>query len=347
MPEHATSNRLWSASCLKTFSQCPWRWWAEYEEKRPGAPVCSYQTGRETHTLLERYVKHLKQTEQPRDLARARDLATTAEDADARKTFLWYAEQAPTFETDRIAGVEVWMTAELPEGLGTFRGKIDLLSVDEELCEVTVTDWKGRYDWADPPDDPPDQLRYYAWLVSQQEAYERYEMIRMEQVNVGSVTSYAWDTFRPVSCAELADRIKLVRAEQRWLAEPGRHCLYCQYAATGACRKIALPEEWTDFQRMAGEQARLRAQANALTPILQEYVKQHGSQEFEGKPVGYLPTPEFKPKSTKRLLKQILDDEDEKALKKVGVTSAKCRDLAKLERYADLIEETEKVGWVL
>jgi len=345
MPEQITTNKLWSHSCLSAF-ECRWAWWRHYQEHLPGHPLPQFEAGSALHKLLEAYLRHLVVTGKPTNYTFAKALAGRlpwegvigydGNWGDPRKAFLGVVE-ANTFEPESIVGIERWTVAELPEDLGTFRGRIDLLTRDED--ELRVIDFKSGYNLSAPPEDPPVQALRYAWLLDQQEEFAWAQTFHVGYLYAGSNTFHGWEVPRPVSSRELVSAVKEVLACRSWAPEPGHSCGGCEYVVGGECKAVALPDGWSDFEKQHAEIERLEAELKTRRAVEKKLGRQIGPQLIGGKFHGDRAVPKRRLRGMRQVWNAVLAAEKEPE-DFFGVTPSV---LAEMEEDPDLCDFVERL----
>ena len=306
----------WSYSRLKS-AECPYRYWSHYIAGNHAASSAAAQPGQLCHEAAENYARHCRSLGDPgatsdieygaRLLLRLRDEDPEAADAFGR--FLSFVSFNWSELYARGEDVELWLEADLPDGLGRFRGRIDRCSVAVNARRATIVDYKfTRFVSAEEQKGPPPvQLLCYAWLLGKQPEFvarpleyfdlqicyarahrthdwEEVPWAQVEQVE-GWLTdkvrdlrdretalSAALATLEDASSEDLVLRHFPTRPHPRRCALCG-HVQHCPLVRAGAVDAITNADEAKMLAQslIAAEEATARSRA-----LLREWVKEHG-----------------------------------------------------------------------
>lgn len=340
------TNKLWSHSCIE-MAKCPWAWREHYVNQREEHPVYGFECGSAVHELLEAYQRELVAKKRETDLAFAEMIAGRTDDERAQWMFLRLVEEA-NFDPGSILGVEMWMTAELPDDLGTFRGRIDTVQKDESRGALVFTDFKSYSQWKPPPERCPAQGRRYAWLGDRQEGWDEYDIITVQFVYAQSNTAWVYDFPRPVSSREIVSAVQRINSITDWRPRPHDGCETCPYVMQeDGCKLVAFPDEWDDFAEQRAKIKRLRGEANALAKRQRAYVKRHGNQIVQDgdveREVGNLPKTAYAVEDQRAVMKLALEQEGSSDVYAFSLPDSGCEKL--VNRGYDGIDLIEKWGW--
>lgn len=223
---------LWSYSRIKTFVDCPASYKAKYIDKLPGAPNEFADRGKRVHDAIEEYAKHCKATDRETDYDALRAIAARYDNEEIEAILHTYGEthafdwSLTVYDGD---GIERGFEVELPNNLGIFRGRIDLVQYSIADGALWITDYKTSYHAPYPqPDNCPRQLKTYAWAMlksgfNANEIIGKYDYVRANQV-------HEWNI--PLSVAEteeawIIQAITRILREEKFEAMPGKHCMFC------------------------------------------------------------------------------------------------------------------------
>lgn len=303
----------WSASLCEAYMACPCRCYRGYAERRPGRQSHIFDDGRRFHHFAERYARHcygLRDTpyggraDRTYGYALASVSAPDPDDANLRQLLMGFVA-AHEFDWGTVLAtaerqIEAIYTADLPDGLGRFRGTPDVVAIDAEGV-ARITDWKTFW-WApsiiidDPAelyDQPPPQLLTYAWLVGTRYPQVHTFVLEYHYVRKGHIATWEVGRAQVENCpylpvvAEMADRIK---RRLPWPASPGHAaCDVCPYVHD--CPDVAdivTADSAADAIALLAQAQRLQARANDLAAAARAYAKATGPLTLnDGTVVGY------------------------------------------------------------
>ena len=156
----------WSYTRLKTYRECPLRFDLIYNKGTKQESVRAFEHGKEMHRLVDEYGTHCYRTKTGEDEAYARVLASQTDDPSIQREFMAFVGRMTfdfedllgTLETDSGPGLfETWHEMKLDED-EQFRCRIDMLQLDREIGELTLTDWKsGGWSFPTQPEECPIQ----------------------------------------------------------------------------------------------------------------------------------------------------------------------------------------------
>ena len=225
---------LISHTRLRTYSECPWKYRALYLDKLPQEPIPAFEAGKALHRMVADYGEWCHAQKVGEDEAQARVIASTTEDAQVQKQFLYWAGQH-TWEFEGILGrtgnlFEQWHEYDLG-GDDLFRCRIDLCRWgDREEGELWIVDFKsGGYSHPPEPPEAPIQLKLYA-LVMARELGKQVDTVHARIDYLGGCMNWAWDLdgFDFDETEEwLRQQVARVKAETEFRAEPGAYCSNC------------------------------------------------------------------------------------------------------------------------
>lgn len=286
---------LWSHSRLQTYARCPRSYRLRYVEGVDTKPTTVLTRGILVHEFAEAYGRHCVTAGLERDWGWAREQAASYPD-DVRELCIAFSEQM-AFNADLVVadaeGVERWFEVELPDGLGVFRGRVDLVEYNPQDRALLVTDYKSGWGPRERADQPPPQLLCYAWALTRAD-FPNVREVTVANHYVRSGQRHSWllwsDDLRPHWAVSLVRRV-LADDEFRPTPSP-QACALCDVAH--AC-PLVQADPLVTFTDDAGAQAcleqlvALRARTNELTEALKAWTAEHGEVRAAGMVAGRRP----------------------------------------------------------
>lgn len=298
--------RHYSHTQLQMFEGCPRQYKFRYRDGLPGTTNGPMLNGSLTHSVIERYTRHLAETEQGTDLSILpemirqeyfkkpvdTDLVTLDELAESVGAFA----RTHVLNYQTVAGVEERMEFELWPGV-TFVVIVDLLQIDGPTADITdyKTGWKIL-----PPSEVMrnPQLHRYCWGVGKMFPQIQEFRASLHFTRFGYAPMVTFD--RSI-VEETEERIKLaveqIERETEFAPRPGDACAYCAYV--GVCPAAKAAEAQTGLVVVTDpEQARtvaeritlLESQTTALKKSLSGWCKTAGPVKTNGQTWGYWPS---------------------------------------------------------
>jgi len=289
-----------SYSSLSLYARCPLAWRFAYvdREQRQESEACI--RGRLVHEFAEMYGRHCIEAGLPRDWEWADEQAVGYRDdgLGVERLCRAFARQVE-FNRELVVadgeGVEREVAADLPDGLGKFKGRVDLVEYATADGRLFVTDYKSS--WAqDRPDEPPAQLMMYGWALLRMPQFSGACDVMLRAHYIGNGITHEWwvgpDELRPDWAVALARRIA---ADKRFEATPSPHaCAWCDYThvcpyAAGTGVTITCAGDAEDaLRRIVAHEADLKRLRNAVSA----WVREHGPVSAAGK-VAYRGRPAY------------------------------------------------------
>ncbi len=294
----------WSFSRLEA-ARCPLRYRLKYLDGLPEPSSLPANRGSAVHDLLKQYGTRCLKQGLAEDREFAEELADLEGDAiaalvaeygegpvgEAAAIFEAFVEQSLLFDpaamlyTNPEECVEVWFERELPDDLGTFRGRVDVVERQEttEGERLAVTDWKTGWP-GHKPTRCPEQLRTYAWLIegTYPPGESRRYLLRLEYLCLGArAVSQEWSIARTGSIGrQLANRVRSVAALTEFEPQPGEWCQWCGFildcplskAVPGALGRV---EDEAEALRLLSLQEQAKALSEAVTRRVNTYARNH------------------------------------------------------------------------
>jgi len=241
------------------------------------------ERGRLLHAMIAEYGAWCFEHDRVDSSERAAALiAGRAEDEAVQLQFRRFCERT-VWEWASVIGTagnlfETWHERELPDGLGVFVGRVDLLMLQDNL--LTVHDWKSGWTDADQPEHPTTQLLRYAWLLADKFS-ATVDTIVLRQEFAGSGALWSWDVYpwdleevEEQLCAEVRE-VGARREAGDWPLEPGTYCAGCGFRAS--CAKAwAFPEVGGSLQDLADAVHLYAAAREAANDALQRNARANG-----------------------------------------------------------------------
>lgn len=237
-----------SASKLRLYEGCARRYYYAYGEGIVEPPTPATALGNYLHAVLEHYVKRLLVTGRDHDgealyaLAQSRRarfplIPATGSVSFAEADVMLNRFAAAPIDPKKIYALEkgfrLPLTGELPV---TIDGRID--RIDREADRLRIIDYKsGKHKLTEAELASDLQLKFYVVAV--------YELYRRRYREFSFTLAYLRDgsavtvpaPYREEYRAELAARIKALRADTEYRKNPGEHCRHCP--AFIPCRPFA------------------------------------------------------------------------------------------------------------
>ena len=281
-----------SYSGLSTYRSCPHHFWLRYSGQTAinAAARISNNTGSAWHEWQESYAQICHDLDVPSARSEGLQLARTYDDPEIVKLAENFCEAYRYEWQYRTTAAEVSLRVPLPDGLPDFVGRIDCLEYDPHNERLVVTDFKtprlGRQ-----ADEPPLQLRWYAWAVQEARRIETGEVMQEIELVLWIVPSGEAQTWmvqgeQVGAKAEIVMLAKEALGAKSYPATPSeRACAWCPYKSS--CKAIAnlsfsAPTSPLEAGELMGRAEAHRAHANDLTALVQAWVKEHGGFERGG-----------------------------------------------------------------
>jgi hypothetical protein len=284
----------WSHSRLRTFSECRRRWWHNYIDESSERPVKIFVDGSEFHNAVREYGAHCWERKVNEDHDQVPIIAADITDPDNQEDFHWWTKRQ-VWDWEGYYGTssfELELTADLPNGKGTFIGRLDhlrLVDAWQSSGKLAIyTDWKGRPEEKKPKRHPIKQLQQMAWLICSDIEEVTEVSLQLEFCRTGEVwpglyrSDVEWDWGRKQalrvgkSIVSDIERVEANLAEglekEHWPPCPGEWCsTACSYMHL--CPAVELREEL-----MAAETGEVTSIAQLDSPRLRELVCLHRAQ---------------------------------------------------------------------
>jgi len=292
----------WSYSRLNLFTRCPAAWRMKYVEKLTEQTSPAAIRGTQFHKFAEAYGRHCMDTGQERDYAEARELSASYS-PEVRALCVNFSNQV-RFNTGLVyrdgAPVERKFEVELPDGLGTLCGRVDLVQYDAEDKALLITDYKSGFGAVDPPELCPPQLLCYGWALVQAD-FPEAEALTLTYRYAGNGQAHSWEMWAPDMRPSWAvSIIRRIEAETEFRPTPSATaCQYCGY--TKQCPLVladstAHPRNDDEARRLCEVTWATQARVAALKSALKDYTTDRDPLEYAGVQVAG----KFPPKSNKR-----------------------------------------------
>lgn len=239
-----------SASAIKTYTQCPRKYYFTYIEKLPKKKWPHIELGNFVHDVLETFHNKMRDNLQPRELwgkvmgeicrSSLPKFKLTAEQKSTAKGMLdTYLSKLRSDGMPTVLYNEKEFTIELPDNI-VLRGYID--RVDEEVDCLSIIDYKsGKSRHLDEF-----QLLVYALAIWKE--FPNVPRIKGSYIVLGEgckTMPYAisrTDTDRCVG--EITKVAGLIRSDQTWEPRPTRLCSYCDFEAACPATKSNGSSGW-------------------------------------------------------------------------------------------------------
>jgi len=282
-----------SYSSLKTWRECPAHFHFRYLQSvvKPAARLAD-NIGSRFHEWAESYTKICADLDVPSARSEGLAIARTYDCPELLALAETFCDSWRFDWAYRVGASEVSFRVPLPEGSLDFVGRIDCLELDPHNERLVITDYKTPR-IRDFPDQPPLQLRYYAWAA--QEAFrnpetgERIQEIEVCRWLVATGEAQAWILpYGPHTSTR--DEIVMLANEalnaESYPATPSENaCRWCAYKTD--CPAItdlsfSAPTSAQEAGELMGKAEAHRTLANDLTALVQAWVKEHGGFERGG-----------------------------------------------------------------
>jgi hypothetical protein len=241
--------------------------------------------GKAIHRAAELYGKHCRELRVETDWDFGRQLANGLDGGAADDFAFWVENWVWEWSTVRATPIEGHLEATMLDGVTVFSGHPDLVQQIEGGASDfgegedlwVVTDFKSHFQgW---PDDPPEQLLTYAWMVARawQGAPSDFRLVIMP-LDGGPARSWSVGSDAVRHQGErLQARVDMIAAETEFEANL-RSCPGCFYKWSCPLRGTRTWYETAEvpLEEHAGRAQWYRAQADAETDLVKTWCKEHG-----------------------------------------------------------------------
>lgn len=268
---------VWSHTRLSTYVRCPLQFYLACVVGLKQQPSAALLRGQMVHTFAEDYARECHRRGRGTMYRWAREeLASYPEDV--REIGTLFIESTE-FNWDLIVAdgqsVERPFAVELPDGLGLFQGRCDLVQYNELSGQVVVTDYKSGRGPFERPDQCPAQLECYSWAMC--EELGATEVMAVYRYLANGIT-HEWDLHAPEP-AWACSVVRRVQADDRFEPLPAaRSCGWCGFAHLCPVRcddPIRYPGQDDEAAALWREWRVTHARASQLKDAARGYVDGH------------------------------------------------------------------------
>jgi ATP-dependent helicase/DNAse subunit B len=239
-----------SASALKTYEQCPRKYFYTYIEKLPKKKWPHAELGDFVHNSLEEFHNHLKDNE-VHELewgpllggicrSQLKEMNLTSEQKlTAKKMLDTYLRVLRASGLPKVLFNEKAFTLEIPDDI-IIRGYID--RVDEDGDSFHIIDYKsGKSKYLDEF-----QLTVYALAMMSE--HPQINKIRGSYLVLGEGCKSIPYTISRTDAERCSDKIRKesdkIRSDQTWATKPTRLCSYCDFEQACPATKSSDANQW-------------------------------------------------------------------------------------------------------
>ena len=274
----------WSYSRLQTYAACPLQFRLKYVDREEGTTSAAATRGTLVHEFAELYARHCHATRAETDWTAGRELLASYP-PEVREIGERYIESTSFDWTLTVAAgqsVEREFEVSLPDGLGIFRGRADLVLWNEYEGGLVVIDYKSGWGPRQKPEECPPQLQCYAWAMAQ--TFAEVQSIRAIYRYLGNGRDYSWDLWDPEP-AWAVSLVRRINADTEFRATPGDACEWCDHTH---CCPLATADPLTalttheEAQEALRQQLAMDARNKRLRAALNKWTAAHGAVEADG-----------------------------------------------------------------
>lgn len=284
---------VWSHTRLSTYVRCPLQFYLGYVLGLKQQPSPALLRGQMVHKFAEDYARECHRRGRSTMYRWAREeLASYPEDVrEIGERFI----ESTEFNWDLIVAdgesVERPFAVELPDGLGLFQGRCDLVQYNEFGGQIVVTDYKSGRGPFDRPEQCPAQLECYAWAMREEIGAE--SVVAVYRYLANGIT-HEWDLHAPEpewACSV----VRRIRADDRFEPLPAaRSCGWCGFAHLCPVRcddPVCYPGQEDEAADLWREWRVTHARAARLKEAARGYVDAHFLERLASVPdlPGYYP----------------------------------------------------------
>jgi len=278
--------RHWSHSRLELYARCPLAYRFRYVDRAPGKPSAAATRGKQVHEFAEAYARACHAAGRATDYDAARVLLAGYDDPDVREIGARFIETTQ-FDWSLIVAdgnsIEREFAVLLPDDLGLFRGRVDLVQWNEFEGALVVTDYKSGWSWCRPDECPP-QLRCYAWAMKQ--VFPAATSVQAIYRYLGNDRTYDWTLYDPQPDWAVAMARRVI-ADDAYEPTPSPHaCAWCDYGHLCPLVQedpLTCPTCPEDAARTLAQVTATEARADELRACLRRWTHEHGEVVGAGK----------------------------------------------------------------
>gem|GEM_PF-5470986 len=187
---------VWSHTRLSAYVRCPLSFFLGYVLRLDEQPSPALARGAMLHTFAEDYARECYRRRRGTMYRWGRE-ELASYPPEVREVGNLFIESTE-FNWDLIVAdgrsVERPFAVELPDGLGTFRGRCDLVQYNEFADEAIVTDYKSGRGPFTRPEECPAQLECYAWAMKQELGAKRIMAVYRY---IANAVTHEWELSDP------------------------------------------------------------------------------------------------------------------------------------------------------
>lgn len=188
--------RTWSHTRLATYQRCPLAFQFAYiaEEQEQLSPALT--RGRLVHEFAERYALECHKRGRSRMYRWGREALASYPSEVRDLCEAWMERTEFNWDLTLADGdsVERSFAVELPDDLGLFQGRCDLVQYNEFAGQIVVTDYKSGYGPVERPERCPVQLACYAWAMREEIGAESVMAV---YDYFGNEVRHEWELYAP------------------------------------------------------------------------------------------------------------------------------------------------------
>ena len=278
----------WSFSRLQLYTRCPAAWAFKYRDRLPEQTSPAAVRGQQVHEFVEAYSRHCFAAKVPTDYDEGRRLlASYSEEVQAvSEQFM----QSTVFDWSLVVSVggsiEREFEVALPDKLGTFRGRVDMVLWNEYDSGLVVVDYKSGFGPIEPPETCPPQLRCYAWAMSQE--FPAADVVTAQYRYLGNNMTHDWQLYRPQP-DWAASVIRRIQADRHFSPTPSTQacgfCGYTQHCSLYLADPILHPRDEDEACRTCEQAWAAQARVDALKGALKDFTSDREPLVYAGVPV--------------------------------------------------------------